>query len=1020
MNRNIRSPFRSLLIQAITLVISGLVVVLLLLWWIDSRIIQPAFHELEYRQALDDAERVKAGIENQLVSLGNMAGDWANWDDTYAFAEDHNSDYITSNCPDISLLSRTSKIDLLAVYDREGKVLLLGSFHPVIGKEVAVQPFSGVRPPILSLLVPVRQDELPLEGILQTNHGLLLLAARPVYDSQGQGPSRGVLVMGRFLSLPVLQALAKRVQVPFDLISRNAGRITVPEQEMFRRLVSAENDTATEFQGGFLYQVLPDIEKKSPLLLRLPVRGEISALGRRTGRVLTTTLTIVALGLLICLVAYRSRMKATEQSLRKEQLFSASLLEGLPGIFFLYTYPDLRLVLWNRDLELLMGCGTEEMAGRHLTSWFPPAVKDEVVEAVEVVLRNGEHSFETTMLTRDGRLVPFMITGVRFEAQGRRYLMGMGIDIAERKRAEDALLASESKLTSYASQMEQFSLSAASMLSIEDEKLIFSKISQAIVEYSDFRRVLISLFKEEEPYREIIGYGGISKEVVDRISAIPLRKSWYDQVFEQGIHMGQYSYYIPHTMKDLLNQEAVVYGSGPSPVEEMSWHPEDNLFVRMNDDKGEFIGVISVDDAKSGLKPSLEVIRPLEVYSSLISQIVVLKREQKRRERLEDQLRQAQKMESVGRLAGGVAHDFNNMLGVILGNVEMLMDGIDPSQPIHTDLQEIRRAAERSADITRQLLAFARKQTVAPRVIDLNRTIEGMLKMLRRLIGEDINLAWTPGENLWPVKIDPSQIDQILANLCVNARDAIAGVGDLRVETRNAIVSEEFCATHRGFVPGEYVRIAVKDSGSGMDGETMSHIFEPFYTTKDFGEGTGLGLATVYGIVKQNNGFIDVDSAPGEGTRFTLYLPRHCEPAEQIRKTEQPAADLHGQEVVLVVEDEPTILKMTATMLNRLGYAVLEADSPTAALSIVGGHDGGIDLLLTDVVMPGMNGRDLAGQLAEKYPRMKCLFMSGYPANVISEQGSLDEGVHFIQKPFTKKVLAEGVRRALGDGTALR
>ncbi len=427
MNHGIEAPTRSLLIQAITLVISGLVVVLLLLWWIDSRIIQPAFHELEYRQALDDAERVKAGIENQLVSLGNMAGDWANWDDTYAFAEDHNSDYITSNCPDISLLSRTSKIDLLAVYDREGKVLLLGSFHPVIGKEVAVQPFSGVRPPILSLLVPVRQDELPLEGILQTNHGLLLLAARPVYDSQGQGPSRGVLVMGRFLSLPVLQALAKRVQVPFDLISRNAGRITVPEQELFRRLVSAENDTATEFQGGFLYQVLPDIEKKSPLLLRLPVRGEISALGRRTGRVLTTTLTIVALGLLICLVAYRSRMKATEQSLRKEQLFSASLLEGLPGIFFLYTYPDLRLVLWNRDLELLMGCGTEEMAGRHLTSWFPPAVKDEVVEAVEVVLRNGEHSFETTMLTRDGRLVPFMITGVRFEAQGRRYLMGMGI-----------------------------------------------------------------------------------------------------------------------------------------------------------------------------------------------------------------------------------------------------------------------------------------------------------------------------------------------------------------------------------------------------------------------------------------------------------------------------------------------------------------------------------------------------------------------------------------------------------------
>ena len=1019
MNRDIQASSRSLLLQAIALVISGLVVVLLLLWWIDSRIIQPAFHELEYRQALDDAERVKAGLDNQLVSLGNMAGDWANWDDTYAFAEDRNSDYITSNCPDISLLSRTSKVDLLAVYDREGKELLLGCFHPVVGKEVTVQPFSGERPPILSLLAPVRQNELPLEGILQTDHGLLLLAARPVYDSQGQGPSRGVLIMGRFLTLPVLQALARRVQVPFDLISRNAGRITVPEQELFRRLVSAGKDRPVEFQGGFLYQVLPDIEKKSPLLLRLPVRGEISALGRRTGRVLTMTLTFVALGLLVCLVAYRSRMKSTEQSLRKEQLFSSSLIESLPGIFFLYSYPDLRLVLWNRDHERLTGCGAEGMAGRHLTGWIPPATKDEVEAAVEIVMRTGAHSFETAMLAKDGRQVPFMITGVRFEAQGRRYLMGMGIDITERKRAEDALLASEGKLTSYASQMEQFSLSAASMLSIEDEKLIFSKISQAIVEYSDFRRVLISLFKEEEPYREIIGYGGIAKEVVDRIGAVPLRKSWYDRVFEQGIHLGQCSYYIPHTMKDLLNQDAVVYGSGPLPADAMSWHPEDNLFVRMNDEKGEFIGVISVDDAKSGLKPTLEVIRPLEVYSSLISQIVVLKREQKRRQRLEDQLRQAQKMESVGRLAGGVAHDFNNMLGVILGHVEMLLDGIDPSQPIHADLQEVRRAAERSADITRQLLAFARKQTVAPRVIDLNGTIEGMLKMLRRLIGEDINLAWFPGEDLWPVKIDPSQIDQILANLCVNARDAIAGVGNLGVETRNAILGQEFCASHQGFVPGEYVRIAVRDNGSGMDGETLSHVFEPFYTTKGVGEGTGLGLATVYGIVKQNNGFIDVDSSPGQGSEFAIYLPRHSEPAEPTRNTAQPVAGLHGREVVLVVEDEPTILQMTASMLNRLGYTVLEADSPSAALGIAGGHDGGIDLLLTDVVMPGMNGRDLAGQLAETYPRLKCLFMSGYPANVIAEQGSLNEGVHFIQKPFAKRTLAEGVRRALEDETAL-
>ena len=243
---------------------------------------------------------------------------------------------------------------------------------------------------------------------------------------------------------------------------------------------------------------------------------------------------------------------------------------------------------------------------------------------------------------------------------------------------------------------------------------------------------------------------------------------------------------------------------------------------------------------------------------------------------LESQFRQAQKMEAVGRLAGGVAHDFNNMLSVILGYAELALGKVDPAQPLHADLEEILKAAERSADITRQLLAFARKQTIAPKVLDLNETVEGMLKMLRRLIGEDIDLAWLPGAGLWPVKMDPAQIDQILANLCVNARDAIADVGKVTIETGNAVFDEAYCADHAGFVPGEYVLLAVSDDGCGMDKETLDQIFEPFFTTKEVGKGTGLGLATVYGIVKQNNGFINVYSEPGKGTTFKIYLPRHA------------------------------------------------------------------------------------------------------------------------------------------------
>ncbi|MFP4348934.1 MAG: PAS domain S-box protein [Desulfococcaceae bacterium] len=390
-----------------------------------------------------------------------------------------------------------------------------------------------------------------------------------------------------------------------------------------------------------------------------------------------------------------------------------------------------------------------------------------------------------------------------------------------------------------------------------------------------------------------------------------------------------------------------------------------------------------------------------------------IKESENERRRLQEHLAQAQKMESVGRLAGGVAHDFNNMLGVILGHAEMVLDQVDPEQPLFSDLEEIKKAAERSANLTRQLLTFARKQTISPRIIDLNETVEGMLKMLRRLIGEDIDLIWLPGKNLAPIKVDPSQIDQILANLCVNARDAIAGVGKLTIETGRVRFDEEYCADHAGFIPGEFTLLAVSDNGCGMDPETVSHLFEPFFTTKEPGKGTGLGLASVYGAVKQNNGFINVYSEPGQGTTFKIYLPRYRAktPPQAEKATAKPAA--HGSETILLAEDEPAILRMATMMLERLGYAVITAETPGEAIRLAHEHSGSIDLLMTDVVMPEMNGRDLAKNLLSIYPDIKRLFMSGYTANVIAHHGVLDEGVHFIQKPFSLKGLGAKLREVL-------
>ncbi|NLX19995.1 MAG: PAS domain S-box protein [Desulfobulbus sp.] len=417
------------------------------------------------------------------------------------------------------------------------------------------------------------------------------------------------------------------------------------------------------------------------------------------------------------------------------------------------------------------------------------------------------------------------------------------------------------------------------------------------------------------------------------------------------------------------------------------------------------------------------ITRAFEIYAFQIARgrVVVLfneissrKQAEEEQEKLQAQLAQAQKMESVGRLAGGVAHDFNNMLGVILGHCELAMRDLTKNHEVSSSLQHIRTAAERSADLTRQLLAFARRQPIAPKVLDINTTVAGMLQMLERLIGEDVHLVWRPGKRCTQVRIDPSQLDQILANLCVNARDAIHGTGTITIETAMVTTDEQHGCGHLKAVPGSYIMLSVSDDGCGMDAAALPHLFEPFYTTKEMGKGTGLGLAMVYGIVQQNRGTITVDSAPGEGTTVRICLPCHDICGDQ--HVEEPAGQvLSGSETVLIVEDEPLIRKVVTDMLESLGYTVLPTSGPMEAIRSVQEYPEKVDVLLTDVIMPEMNGRQLAGRLQHLVPGLRCLFMSGYTADVIARHGVLDEGVHFIQKPFTMQVLAGKIREVLTE-----
>ncbi len=392
--------------------------------------------------------------------------------------------------------------------------------------------------------------------------------------------------------------------------------------------------------------------------------------------------------------------------------------------------------------------------------------------------------------------------------------------------------------------------------------------------------------------------------------------------------------------------------------------------------------------------------------------VLVLTTDITERRQLEEQLRQAVKMEAVGRLAGGIAHDFNNLLTAIIGSADLLLEDLAPASPARVDVAEIRRAGERAAQLTSQLLAFSRQQPLTPRVIDVNALVADMDRLLRRLIGEDVQLRTVLTPDLGAVRADAGQLEQVIMNLAVNARDAMPRGGKLTIETANAELDETYTLDHVGVRPGPCVMIAVSDTGSGMDRETLAHIFEPFFTTKEVGKGTGLGLATVYGIVKQSGGHVWVYSEAGRGTTFKIYLPRVAEPVEGLGPATVPVT-LQGTETVLVVENETPVRELARRMLEAKGYAVLTAATPADALALVERHTEAIHLAVTDVILPGMDGPELARRLEKARPGLRVLFVSGYANEAIVHQGVLDPSVAYLPKPFTAEALARKVREVL-------
>lgn len=650
----------------------------------------------------------------------------------------------------------------------------------------------------------------------------------------------------------------------------------------------------------------------------------------------------------------------TEHKKQRERLCFQSQVLNCVNEAIVVTNLDGVVLYWGRGAERLYGYSAEEVLGRYYREFAGSIEIGDDVALKQHILNNGSWSAEHKQRRKDGTefwssTYIFVLRTADGEPTG---FVGLDHDITERKKADEDLRRSEQRF-----------------------KALLQNVATVAVQGYTLDGTIRYWNHASETF-----YGYTAKEAIGQ------------KLLELG--------FVPEALHDgLLDDFRRIGETGELP-------PAHELELVHKD--GSLIPVYSSYALVN--VPGEE----LEIFC-----IDVDLRDQKRveaeREQLRHQCAQAQKMESIGRLAGGVAHDFNNMLMVIIGEAEMAIEQTDVGERLRDGLREIKTAAQRSADLTRQLLAFARKQTIAPRVLDLNETITGMLKMLRRLIGEHIVLDWRPGEQLERVLIDPSQVGQILTNLCINARDAITGSGTIGIETRNVSMGQPVTGLEDTIPPGDYVRLSVSDDGCGMalDAEFRSRLFDPFFTTKETGQGTGLGLSTIYGIVKQNQGYIEVESEPGRGSVFKIFLSV-CTTQErpQPGPIRAPNASFEPAATILVVEDEPAILATTVRILQRLGYTVLPADTPGKAIQLAREHRGRIDLLITDVVMPEMNGGVLAKNLVAMYPNIKSLFMSGYTADIIANQGVLEEGVQFLQKPFGKRQLAEKIEDILVDSLA--
>jgi PAS domain S-box-containing protein len=660
----------------------------------------------------------------------------------------------------------------------------------------------------------------------------------------------------------------------------------------------------------------------------------------------------------------------------------------------------------STELELLYGISGYDPNFGEWLKLIHPEDAQKVEENMQQSLASGEFNTEFRITRGDGSPRWIQGTGkVFYNDEGTpTRMVGVNMDITERKESEKALAeANERAIREYDRLLLRLSTLAVTVGAARDLKTVINAILEFSIASVPCSALFISLYDEAKSVRDgiYLWYNGREIDLSD-FSNVPVGTGPVGQAIKSGEVL-------------IINDYLEYLGKKPTNIyygyDEDQSDPRATIVAPMKI-MGKIVGVIEVQSYELNAYTE-EHATAMRLASNLAANAIENLRLIEQERTHSEQLRLAQKLESVGRLAGGIAHDFNNMLTAINGYSDLTLRRLTDEDPLRRNIEEIKKAGERSAALTNQLLAFSRRQMLKPKVIDINQTVDEVGMMLKRLIGEDVNLATNLAENLGRVEADPGQLTQVIMNLAVNARDAMPNGGQLTIETANVFLDREYAARHAGTQPGSYVMLAVSDNGTGMSDETLQNIFEPFYTTKATGKGTGLGLATVYGIVKQSGGYIWVYTEIDEGTTFKVYLPRVDEQASAAEEISGEHAILLGKETILLVEDEDIVRNLSRQILETCGYKVVEASNGEEALAIFRQSDAKFDLIVTDVVMPKLSGRQLAEELQKISPETKILFMSGYTDDTIVRQGIIETGGDFIQKPFTFNTLAGKVREML-------